>query len=213
MSDDRSPAGEALYRSMRNLAEAMGEWLERMRPAFDTLLEVANRPEVREAITRAQSQPRPRPCYCFCPRLHPSDKGICDGEGVTTRLFTSKLTGPVDVSLCGPCDAARGHHKARVNRYLAGSLARFRTRASGRVAGGVRPARRGLPPTPQRRRRYGTRTCPPAGLSRVLAGKTRMRRRPATLTGQTSNRPFPGAATRVAPAARRATRCSQGRGG
>ena len=143
MSDDRSPAGEALYRSMRDLAEAMGEWLERMRPAFDALLEVANRPEVREAITRAQSQPRPRPCYCFCPRLHPSDKGICDGEGVTTRLFTSKLTGPVDVSLCGPCDAARGHHKARVNRYLADSLARFRTRASGRVAGGVRPARRG----------------------------------------------------------------------
>lgn len=86
----------------------MGEWLERMRPSLERLAEIAARPEVREALERARSLPRPRPCYCYCPRMHPADKGACDGEGVTTRRFTTEMTGPVDVSLCAPCAVAQG---------------------------------------------------------------------------------------------------------
>lgn len=108
MSEDQSPAAEALGKVIRDFGQAAGEWLERMRPAVDALLEVVSRPEVQEAIERARSLPRPRPCYCYCPRLHPADKGVCDGEGVTTRRFTSELTGPVDVSLCAPCAVAQG---------------------------------------------------------------------------------------------------------
>lgn len=105
---DPLAAFEALAKFGRDFGEAVAAWLERMRPAFDAFLEVANRPDVRAAIEHAQSQPRPRPCYCLCPRAHPADRNVCDGEGVTTRRFVTERYGTVDVSLCAPCAVAQG---------------------------------------------------------------------------------------------------------
>lgn len=110
--DDGKPGLEPLYQALaafgREFSAAVNAWLEQMGPSVDALLEVAGRPEVQAALERARAQPRPRPCYCFCQRLHPGDKGICDGQGVTTRRFTAEATGPVDVSLCAPCAVAQG---------------------------------------------------------------------------------------------------------
>ena len=111
MDDDNPellPAYEALAAFGEECSRSVTEWFGRISVAFEGLGEVLNRPEVRAAIEDARAQPRPRPCYCLCPRLHPGDKGVCDGEGVTTRRFTTKLTGPVDVSLCAPCAVAQG---------------------------------------------------------------------------------------------------------
>jgi hypothetical protein len=50
---------------------------------------------------------RELPCHCLCGVRHPGDRGICDGEGVTTRRFITETFGAVDVPLCAPCAVAQ----------------------------------------------------------------------------------------------------------
>lgn len=99
------------------VAEAYGRaaqaCLERNRPFIEALGQMAQDPAVRSYVEARErgdipSPERPQPCHCFCPYSHPADKGVCDGEGVTTRRFTSRMTGPVDVSLCAPCAVTQG---------------------------------------------------------------------------------------------------------
>jgi hypothetical protein len=92
----------------RKVGQAMTDALERVRPAFDALAQVANRPEVRAVIERAEWAMRRRPCLCFCWRAHPDDRGICEAfDAVITGQYSSDLLGDVDVPLCAPCAAAR----------------------------------------------------------------------------------------------------------
>jgi hypothetical protein len=96
----------------RRVGQAMTDALERMRPAFDAIAEVANRPEVRAVIDRAEKVMRCRLCLCFCPRAHPADRGICEVlDAVITGRRSSDLLGDADVPLCAPCAAARAAHE------------------------------------------------------------------------------------------------------
>jgi hypothetical protein len=109
MSDtDQPDPAKALIQGFEEMGRVIGEWFERMRPAFEQLTEIANRPEVRAAIERNRNRDY-RPCHCLCGKLHPADKGICEGaSAVTTRRFETALTGSVDVPLCAPCAVAQG---------------------------------------------------------------------------------------------------------
>jgi hypothetical protein len=92
----------------RKVGQALTNVLERIRPAFDALAEVASRPEVRAVIDRAQKTMRRRPCLCFCLRAHPDDRGICEMfDAVISGRHSSDFLGDVDVPLCAPCAAAR----------------------------------------------------------------------------------------------------------
>jgi hypothetical protein len=92
----------------RRVGQAMADAVERIRPAFDAVAEVANRPEVRAVVERAEKAMRRRPCLCFCSRAHPADGGICEVfDAVITGQYSSGLLGDVDVPLCAPCAAAR----------------------------------------------------------------------------------------------------------
>ena len=120
---DPQAQAEAIAEALRPLAEfskavveafsrAAQAWLDQNRPAFEALAKVANDPAVRaymEARERGEiPPPEPRqPCHCFCGYSHPGEY-VCDGDGVTTRRFTSHLTGPVDVALCAPCAVTQG---------------------------------------------------------------------------------------------------------
>jgi hypothetical protein len=107
-TDQPDPA-RALIQGFQEAGRVIGEWLEGMRPAFEQLTEIANRPEVRAAVERRAPLPARRPCHCLCGKTHPADKGICEGgSAVTTRRFETALTGPVDVPLCAPCAVAQG---------------------------------------------------------------------------------------------------------
>jgi hypothetical protein len=96
----------------RRVGQAMTDALEGIRPAFDALAEVANRPEVRAVIERAEKAMRRRPCLCFCSRAHPADRGICEVfDAVITGQYSSDLLGDISVPLCAPCAAARAAHE------------------------------------------------------------------------------------------------------
>ena len=113
MGDDRdSELADTLAEVGRRVGQAMTDALERVRSAFDSLAEVASRPEVRVVIERAEKAMRRRPCLCFCSRAHPDDRGICELLGaVITGQCGSDLLGDVDVPLCAPCAAARAAHE------------------------------------------------------------------------------------------------------
>ena len=109
MGDDRdTELADALAEVGRRVGRAMTDALERIRPTFDALAEVANRPEVRAVIERAEKVMRRRPCLCFCSRAHPADRGVCEAfDAVITGQYSSDLLGDIDVPLCAPCAAAR----------------------------------------------------------------------------------------------------------
>jgi hypothetical protein len=112
MGEDRDTEfADALAEVGRRVGQAMTDALERIRPTFDALAEVANRPEVRAVIERAEKAMRRRPCLCFCSRAHPADRGICEMfDAVITGQYSSDLLGDVDVPLCAPCAAAPAAH-------------------------------------------------------------------------------------------------------
>lgn len=106
MSEADGPATEALRQLMTAFGQAMTDWAERMRPAFDQLTRALADPQVRAALEAARDY---RPCHCWCTRMHPADPGICEaGAAVTSRRFDSLAHGPVDVQLCAPCAVAQG---------------------------------------------------------------------------------------------------------
>ena len=109
MSDDRdTKLADALAEVGRRVGQAMTDALDSIRPTFDALAEVANRPEVRAVIQRAEQALRFRPCLCYCSKAHPADRGVCEVFGaVITGQYSSDLVGDVDVPLCAPCAAAR----------------------------------------------------------------------------------------------------------
>jgi hypothetical protein len=113
VGDDRdAELADTLAEVGRRVGQAMTDALERIRPAFDALAEVASRPEVRAVIRRAEKAMQRRPCLCFCSRAHPADHGICEVLGaVITGQYSSGLLGNVDVPLCAPCAAARAAHE------------------------------------------------------------------------------------------------------
>jgi len=91
----------------RRVGQAMADAIGRMRPAFDALADVANRPEVRAVIERAEKAMQRRPCLCFCARAHPDDQDICEVfDAVISRRITLGWLGDVDVPSCAPCAAA-----------------------------------------------------------------------------------------------------------
>jgi hypothetical protein len=109
VGDDRNTEfADTLAEVGRRVGQAVTDALERVRPAFDALAEVANRPEVRAVIERAEKAMRRRPCLCFCSRAHPADRGVCEAfDAVITGQYRSDLLGDIDVPLCAPCAAAR----------------------------------------------------------------------------------------------------------
>lgn len=109
MGDDRdTELADNFAEVGRRVGQAMSDALARMRPAFDALAEVANRPEVRTVIERAEKVMRIRPCLCFCARAHPADHGVCEAfDAVITAQYSSDWLGDIDVPLCAPCAAAR----------------------------------------------------------------------------------------------------------
>jgi hypothetical protein len=113
VGDDRDTGlADALAEAGRRVGQAVTDALERMRPAFDALAEVASRPEVRAVIEGAERAMRRRPCLCFCMRAHPADRGVCEMlDAVITGQYSSDLLGDIDVPLCAPCAAARAAHE------------------------------------------------------------------------------------------------------
>ena len=109
MSDRKeSELADRLAEVGRRVGLTVSDALDRIRPAITAVAEVANRPEVRSVVERAEKLLRHRPCLCFCPRAHPGDAGICEPfDAVITRPHNSDLLGEVDVPLCAPCAAAR----------------------------------------------------------------------------------------------------------
>lgn len=92
----------------RRFGQALTDAMERLRPAYDALADVAKRPEVRAVIERTEKVMRRRPCLCLCTRAHPDDRSICEVlDAVITGQYSSDLLGDVDVPLCAPCAAAR----------------------------------------------------------------------------------------------------------
>ena len=103
-----SDLAETLAEAGRRFGQAMTDAMERMRPALDALTDLANRPEVRAVVERAERAARRRPCLCACGRAHPDDRGVCEVlDAVITGQYSSDLLGDVDVPLCAPCAAAR----------------------------------------------------------------------------------------------------------
>jgi hypothetical protein len=113
VGDDKdTELADTLAEVGRRVGQAVTGALERIRPAFDALAEVASRPEVRAVIDRAEKAVRRRPCLCFCSRAHPDDRGVCEVlDAVITGQHSSDLLGDIDVPLCAPCAAARAAHE------------------------------------------------------------------------------------------------------
>ncbi|MFI5063739.1 MAG: hypothetical protein ACHP9Z_07170 [Streptosporangiales bacterium] len=109
MGDEKdTELADALAEVGRRVGQAVTDAVERIRPAFDALAEMANRPEVRAVIQRAEQALRLRPCLCYCSKAHPADRGVCEVFGaVITGQYSSDLVGDVGVPLCAPCAAAR----------------------------------------------------------------------------------------------------------
>ncbi len=112
MPDDKdTELADTLAEVGRRLGQAVTDALERLRPAYDALADVANRPEVRAFTERAAKAMRRRPCLCLCLRAHPDDRSICEVlDAVITGRSASDLLGEVDIPLCAPCAAARAAH-------------------------------------------------------------------------------------------------------
>ncbi len=113
MGEDKdTELADTLAEVGRRVGQAVTDALERMRSASDAIAEVANRPDVRAVIERAEKMMRHRPCLCFCSRAHPADSGICEAlDAVITGRHSSDLLGDIDVPLCAPCAAARAAHE------------------------------------------------------------------------------------------------------
>jgi hypothetical protein len=109
MADQKRPElADTLAEAGRKVGQAISDALDRVKPAFDALGEMANRPEVRAVVERAEKLAQHRPCLCFCARSHPEDRGICEMfDAVITGQYSSELLGEVDIPLCAPCAAAR----------------------------------------------------------------------------------------------------------
>jgi hypothetical protein len=109
VGDDRdTELADTLAEVGRRVGQAVTDALQRVRPAFDAVAEVASRPEVRAVIERAEKAMRRRPCLCFCKRAHPADRSVCEVfDAVITGEYSSDLLGDVAVPLCAPCAAAR----------------------------------------------------------------------------------------------------------
>ncbi len=109
MADQKRPElADTLAEAGRKLGQAISDAMNRIRPAFDALGEMANRPEVRAVVERAEKLAQHRPCLCFCLRAHPEDRGICETfDAVITGQHNSELLGEIDIPLCAPCAAAR----------------------------------------------------------------------------------------------------------
>ena len=105
---ENSELADALAEVGRRVGQALTDAYDRMRPAFDAVSGVANRPEVRAVFDQAERIMRHRPCLCFCQKAHPADRGICETfDAVITGQHTSQIFGEVGVPLCAPCAAAR----------------------------------------------------------------------------------------------------------
>jgi hypothetical protein len=107
-----SDLAETLAEAGRRFGQAMTDALERMRPALDALTDLANRPEVRAVVERAERAARRRPCLCACGRAHPDDRGVCEVlDAVITRppgsAWVGDWLGDWAVPVCAPCAAAR----------------------------------------------------------------------------------------------------------
>jgi hypothetical protein len=109
VGDDRdTELADTLAEVGRRVGQTLTDALERVRPAFDALAEVASRPEVQAVFERAEKTLRRRPCLCFCSRAHPADRGVCEVfDAVITGQYSSDWLGDIDVPLCAPCAAAR----------------------------------------------------------------------------------------------------------
>jgi hypothetical protein len=111
-NDRDTELADTLAEVGRRVGQALTDALERARPAFDALSEVASRPEVRAVFERAEKALRRRPCLCFCSRAHPADRGVCEVfDAVITGQYSSDWLGDIDVPLCAPCAAARAAHE------------------------------------------------------------------------------------------------------
>ena len=107
-NDRDTSLADTLAEVGRRVGQAVTDAVERIQPAVDTLTEMANSPELRAVIERAEKAMRRRPCLCFCSRAHPADHGICEMfDAVITGQYSSDLLGDFDVPLCVPCAAAR----------------------------------------------------------------------------------------------------------
>jgi hypothetical protein len=113
MTDDRdTELADTLAEVGRRIGQAVTDALQRLRPAYDALADVANRPDVRAVTERAAKVLRRRPCLCLCLRAHPDDGTICELlDAVITGRSASDLLGEVDIPLCAPCAAARAAHQ------------------------------------------------------------------------------------------------------
>jgi len=132
VGDDRdAELADTLAEVGRRVGQAVTDALERIRPAFDALAEVANRPEVRAVIEHAEKALRRRPCLCFCSRAHPDDRGVCEMfDAAITGQHSSDLLGDISVPLCAPCAAARAASEfaGRSSTHRAGNAATERER-------------------------------------------------------------------------------------
>jgi hypothetical protein len=110
VSDDTELA-DKLAELGRKLGQSITDGLERLRPAYDAVASVANRPEVRSVFENVEKAMRHRPCLCLCWRTHPEDRGVCEMlDAVITGRHNSEFLGDIDVPLCAPCAAARAAH-------------------------------------------------------------------------------------------------------
>ena len=112
MSNDRNTElADTLAEVGRKLGQAVTDALERLRPAYDALADVANRPEVQAVNQWIAATLRRRPCLCLCATAHPDDSGICEMlDAVITGRSSSDWMAAVEVPLCAPCAAARAAH-------------------------------------------------------------------------------------------------------
>jgi len=108
MADGRdSDLADALAEVGRRVGQAVTDVLERLRPAYEAIADVANRAEVKAVLSAAEQVLRHRPCLCLCWRAHPADRGICEPfDAVITGQYSSDVLGDIDVPLCAPCAAA-----------------------------------------------------------------------------------------------------------
>jgi NAD(P)-dependent dehydrogenase (short-subunit alcohol dehydrogenase family) len=118
VGDDRdTELADTLAEVGRRVGQTLTDALERVRPAFDALAEVASRPEVQAVFERAEKTLRRRPCLCFCSRAHPADRGVCEVfDAVITGQYSSDWLGDIDVPLCAPCAAARASGRELLRR-------------------------------------------------------------------------------------------------
>ncbi len=92
----------------RKVGQAITDALDRIQPVFESVAQVANRPDVRAVFERIGKAASRRPCLCFCLRAHPVDRDICEMfDAVITGQHSSELLGDIKVPICAPCAAAR----------------------------------------------------------------------------------------------------------